>query len=319
MATTKSLTQPKTQKRKGALVQLTNVKEGKVLSFDKTRLAYRSVGNKGYPIICCNGLGVSTFFWTYFENYFRFIHRVVTWDYRGHGNSELGDNPENYSIDALVKDCKAVLDHLNIQKAILVGHSLGVQVSLEFHRRYPDRVIALVPCFGTFGEPMSTFYNTSLSKYIFDLLYWFGVHFPAPGKMVSRLLLKNPFTFYLGGFFKVMHTGMMSKSDSERYIDHVLSVDPIFFLTLLKNAQEHSVEDNLKKIKIPTLVVAAEHDQFTPLWLSKKMHHLIPKSEMFIIQNGTHAAIVEQPDLMNLRIEKFIQERLPKRVRTTSH
>ena len=307
------VTSPKTEKRRGALVRLTNVREGTFKSFDGTKIVYRSVGNKGVPIICCNGLGVSTFFWSYFESYFRFKHQVVTWDYRGHGQSGLNGEPKNYSLDALVRDCEVLMDHLHIKKAIFIGHSLGVQVSLEFYRRNPHRVLGLATCFGTYGHPMDTFYNTALSKYLFDLVYWFGVNFPTPGKVVSRLLLKNPFTFYLGGFFKVMHTGMMSREDSERYIDHVLSVDPIFFLNLLRSAQQHTVEDILKKIKVPTLIVAAEHDRFTPLLLSKKMNRLIPNSELHVIQNGTHAAIVEQPDLMNLRIEKFIEERLSKR------
>jgi pimeloyl-ACP methyl ester carboxylesterase len=306
----------RTSRRKGALVKITHVKEGTIKSFDKTPIAYRFTDGKGVPIICCNGLGVSTFFWTYFVNHFRYKNPIVTWDYRGHGESGLNGNPKNYSIDALVKDCQAVLDHLKIKRAIFVGHSLGVQVALELYRRAPRRVAALIPCFGTYGQPMNTFYNNSLSKYIFEIVYWLATTFPGPGKIVGRVLLKNPFSFYLGGFLKMMHTGMMSKQDSDQYINHVLTVDPIFFFNLLKSAQEHTVEKDLKKIKIPMLIMAAEKDQFTPLWLSKKMHRLVPKSELLIIQNGTHAAIVEQPDLMNLRIEKFIKERLPKRPKT---
>ena len=303
----------KTQKRKGALVRTTNVKEGMISSFDKTPIYYRYSLGKGIPMVCCSGIGVTEYFWSYFERHFRFKHPLVLWDYRGHGRSGLKDNPKNYSIDALVKDCEAVCKHLKIKKAIFVGYSLGVQVILEIYRRSPQKVVALIPTFGAFGEPMTTFYNTSLSKYLFEIIYWIGTNFPDPGKMVSRLILNNPLSFYVAGLLKFMHTGMMSKEDNDRYMDHLFSVDSKFFLTLLKSAQEHSAEDVLKKIKVPTMIIAGEEDQFTPLWIFKKMHHLIPKSELLVVPHGTHAGIVEQPDLMNLRIEKFIQERLPKR------
>ena len=99
----------------------------------------------------------------------------------------------------------------------------------------------------------------------------------------------------------------------DRYIKHLLQVNPVFFTELLKSAQESTAEDILPEIKVPTLIIAGEQDQFTPLWISKKMHRLIPDSELMIIKNGTHAALIEQPELVNLRIEKFIKERLPEK------
>ena len=157
---------------------------------------------------------------------------------------------------------------------------------------------------------MNTFYNTKLSRYLFQVCYEVGQRFPIPSNLISRLLLRNPLSFYLGGLLKIMHTGMVNKEDIDRYIHHVLNVDPIFFTRLLKSAQEHTAEDILPDVKIPTLIIAGEEDQFTPLWISKKMHRLIPESELTIIKKGTHAALVEQPELINLRIEKFIRDRL---------
>src|SRR5205823_5836210 len=74
--------------------------------------------------------------------------------------------------------------------------------------------------------------------------------------------------------------------------------------------QEHTAEDVLKTIQVPTLNVAGELDQFTPMWTSKKMNQLIPKSELFIMHSATDAGLVEQPDLINFRIEKFVRERV---------
>ncbi len=298
------------ERKKGKLIALATLKEGTLSSFDGTKIAYRSIGEGEIPIVCCNGLGVSTFFWVYLERAFRTSHRVITWDYRGHGRSELKKSPRGYNLGAIVKDCKAVLDTLNVKKAIFIGHSLGVQVIFEVYRQWPKKVAALIPCFGTYGHPMDNFYNTRLSRYLFKACYQIGMTFPRQSNWISHLLLDNPLSFWLGGIFKVMHTGMVNKEDIDRYIQHILSVDPLFFTMLLKSAQDHSAENMLRTIKVPTMIIAGELDQFTPLWISKKMHRLIPKSELFVMHKATHAGLVEQPDLVNLRIEKFINEQV---------
>ena len=298
------------EKRRGKLVALTSIQEGTVSSFDGTKIFYRSVGAGGPPIICFNGLGVSTFFWAYLENLFRRSHQVITWDYRGHGKSELKKNSKNYNIAALVQDAKTVLDALKLKKAIFVGHSLGVQIILEGYRRWPERFAGMILCFGTYGRPMDHFYNLQFSRYLFEICYRIGTAFPKQSNRISRLLLKNPLSFWMGGILKIMNPGMLNREDANRYIDHLLSVNPLFFTKLLKSAQDHSAEDILRTVKTPTLIAAGEMDQFTPLWISKKMHRLIPDSEILTLHNGTHAALVEQPDLINLRIEKFIQERI---------
>ena len=298
------------EKRRGTLVSLTTLNEGYTRGFDGTKIFYHSIGKGQPPIVCCNGLGVGTFFWVYLERMFRTKHQIVTWDYRGHGRSELKDNPNHHNLQSLVKDCKAVLDKLNLKKAVLVGHSLGVQVILEVYRKWPERVAGLVCAFGTYEHPMNYFYNSRLSRHFFELCYILGITFPRQGNWISRLLLKNPLSFWMGGLLKIMNTGMIHKEDCDRYINHILSVDPLFFTMLLKSAQDHSAEDILRNIKVPTLIITGDQDQFTPTWISKKMHRLIPDSELFSMHNTTHAGLVEQPDLVNLRIEKFIQERV---------
>jgi pimeloyl-ACP methyl ester carboxylesterase len=304
-----AVTREKTKKNKAKLAQLVRMKEGEARSSDGTRIHYRAVG-RGLPIVCCNGLGVPSFFWKYLENFFKHEFQVVVWDYRGHGLSAPPKDMRNATVNYLVDDCKAVLDALEIKRAVLMGYSLGVQVILEFYRRYPSRVLALITCLGTYGRPMDTFYNTPLSKYLYEAITFIGATFPKQGNWISRFLLKNPFWYQLGGLLKMIDTGMASKEDASIYVDHILSLDPAFFTNLLKSVQSHSTEGILKKIKVPALIVGAEEDQFTPVWIAKKMHRTIPKSELFIVKKGTHAAIVEQPELINLRVEKFLRERL---------
>ncbi len=300
----------KTERRRGRLARVANSHEDYTESFDKTPISFQSRGKGEFPLVCCNGLGVGPFFWVYVQQYFAQRNQIVTWDYRGHGESGLLENVEHYTLDALVKDCKSVVDALSLKKSVLIGHSLGAQLILEFYRQFPSRVKALVLCFGTDGRPMNTFYNMRLSRHLFEICYKIGQKFPAQSNLIGRLLLQNPLSFFMGGLFKIMNTDMIEREKVEEYINHLLDVDPIFFTRLLKSAQEHSCQDLLPEIKVPTLIIAGQDDQFTPLWISKKMHRLIPNSELFVVKKGSHAALVEQPELINLRIEKFLQERV---------
>lgn len=289
------------------------LRQGFAASYDNTRIHYRALG-RGFPIVVCNGLGVPHSFFKYFEKYFSRDYQVVLPEYRGHGKSDLPEQQENVSVEALVEDCRAALDHLKIKKAVFLGYSLGTQVLFEFYRRYPDRIALLIPCLGTYGHPFDTFYNGRFAKYVYDLIVTVGTFFPKQGNRLSRFLLKIPIWYELGGLLKMVDPQMADKKDVEGYVQHFLDRDPVFFTRLVQAIQAHTAEDVLPTIKVPTLIVSAENDQFTPSWISRKMHRLIPESELFIAKKATHAAIVEMPDWLNLRIEKFLQDHhIPKK------
>jgi pimeloyl-ACP methyl ester carboxylesterase len=98
--------------------------------------------------------------------------------------------------------------------------------------------------------------------------------------------------------------------DFKTYWEHINLMDPDIFLPMLNAAGEHSAEDLLPKVAVPTLVIAAEKDTFTPPTLAKHMAELIPGAEHMLIRGGSHAAPVEQPDMIMARLEKFLKERV---------
>ncbi len=295
--------------KRAKLAELSALKEGFATSYDGTKIWYRSMG-KGPPLVFCNGLGCSTFYFKHISEYFKHKYQVILFDWRAHGQSQRPAKDESMSVDAVTLDLKAVLDHLGIKKATLVAHSMGVQIVYNFYAAYPKRVSALIPCFGTFGRPMDTFYDLTLSKYVFEWVYIFNHLFPRVAAKMGSLTEKNPFWFQMGSVLKMFNPGLVDKDILREYIDHFTSVDPVLLTKLLRSMQEHSAEADLKKIKVPALIFAGDQDKFTPVWIAKKMHHLIPKSELMIIKNASHVGLAEQPALINLRIEKFLKERL---------
>jgi hypothetical protein len=80
------------------------------------------------------------------------------------------------------------------------------------------------------------------------------------------------------------------------------------FLTMLRYANDHSAKPYLKDIRVPTLIFAGDKDKLTPIAVQKRMHNQIPGSEMQILPLGTHTAPIEHPDLICLRLEKFLHD-----------
>ena len=127
------------------LKDLPGRRSSRVPSSDGVILHTVSYGSGGPAVVCCNGIGVSTFFWKYVARYFASQRQVVTWDYRGHNRSTKARRllPANYTMERNAQDLLAVMDANGVEKAVLLGHSMGCQVILEFWRQFPDRVAGL--------------------------------------------------------------------------------------------------------------------------------------------------------------------------------
>lgn len=85
-------------------------------------------------------------------------------------------------------------------------------------------------------------------------------------------------------------------------------VDFPMFLRMVRAAGEHSAEDLLPHIKVPTLIVAGERDTFTPAFLAESMAKAIPGAELLLLKNGSHVAPLEQPEIADPRIAQFVSK-----------
>jgi pimeloyl-ACP methyl ester carboxylesterase len=85
------------------------------------------------------------------------------------------------------------------------------------------------------------------------------------------------------------------EEDFKAYWDHIALLDPDLFLATLRAAGEHSAEDLLGEITVPTLVVGAERDTFTPPARAQEMADRIPTADFHLLNDSSHAAPVELP------------------------
>lgn len=281
--------------------------EGFVPGVDGAPLHYRAIGAGEPTLLLCDGVGCAGYAWRYLVEHFRDRHRVVHWHYRGHGLSAPPRDLGRLEIADHAEDAKRVLDHLGVDGAVLLGHSMGVQVILELYRLHPGRVRGLIPICGSYGHVLDTFHGTGALKSIFPTIYRFATG-PLTKPLVQafwKWAVPSSAAYALAETVEI-NPKLVNPDDFRPYLEHLGSMDVEVFARCLAGASRHTAEDLLSRIRVPTLVVAGERDGFTPSWLSEKMHREIPGAEFLFLPTGTHTAPIELPDLLDLRIEKFL-------------
>lgn len=292
----------------------TPVRGGFVRANDGVEIHWRAVG-RGPVIACQNGVGVGTFFWKYVVHHFRETHTVLTWDYRGHGRSDrrLDPHSADMSIGRHAEDLATVLQAFlpSGGSALLVGHSMGCQVSLEARRRHPDLVAGLVLILGTAGHALRTFFDNPRSPLVFRAIHRLVFKTGELANEISRPLLGSPLAWAFTKRMSLVDPYYTAKEDMTPYMDHLATLDMRLFIECVVQTEDHNAWDLLPELDRPLLVIAGENDKFTPMWCSRKMVDITPGAELLVLADASHAALIEQPESINHRIERFLRERLP--------
>jgi pimeloyl-ACP methyl ester carboxylesterase len=116
--------------------------DSKYAKLDGARIHYQNYGKGKEAIVLVHGWGCNLGHWRYQVPAFAQRSRVIALDLPGHG---LSDKPEiTYSMDLFARAIDAVMRDAGVDRAVLVGHSMGTPVIRQFYRKYPDKTLALV-------------------------------------------------------------------------------------------------------------------------------------------------------------------------------
>ncbi len=279
---------------------------------DGTRLFYEVTGptRTDAPVmVLSDGIGCDGFAWKYLAPHLARSYRVLHWHYRAHGRSGAPVDPVRIDISAHARDLVAVLDHAEVERAVLFGHSMGTQVSLEGYRLARDRVAGLALLCGSYGRITTTFHGSDALAQVLPAIIELveqnqGLVRAVWGRIPAGL------AFRIARLSGEVDALAIREEDFRWYVEHVAAMEPRMFLAMLRLAGEHSAEDLLGVIDVPAIVIAAERDTFTPAALAKHMAEAIPGGELFELRGASHAAPVEQPVAVELRVDKFLDERV---------
>lgn len=215
--------------------------------------------------------------------------RVITYDLRGHGKSDVGDG--QYTIELFVDDLIALLDYLKITKTIVCGFSMGGYIALRAIERNPERFNALILCDTTSSADSD---QARLRR-----------------AASIKLIKKDGVKPFAEGFLKAVFTEQ-SFSMKQNVVDEarkmILSNYPVGICgALLAMAARTDTTEVLFKISLPTLLLVGEYDTITPQAATKTMHDKIQNSKICIIGNAAHMSVMENPNEFNEQLIKFLK------------
>jgi pimeloyl-ACP methyl ester carboxylesterase len=257
------------------------------------------------PAVLCDGLGCDGFIWRYLWEPLASTRRVLHWNYRGHGKSGVPTDDTRIGVEYICDDLLRLMESRGLERAVIFGHSMGVQMALEFHRRHPSRVAGLVLICGSYGTPLDTWHDHSLMRLAFPRMKAFVERFPDVAKLVTSKLLRTELAVEFG-IRTELNPLLLNHNDFHPYMEHLAKMHPLYFVRTLDSLKDHSALDHLPQVHVPTLVVGGEIDRFTPVWLSQRMAEHLPNAKYFFVQGGSHTAPLERPGLVNAEIEQFL-------------
>lgn len=256
-----------------------------------------------------DGIGCDGYVWKYLKRDLPDDLRVVHWHYPGHGRTPLPRARPNLGIPDLADDMMAVLDDADVERAILFGHSMGVQVVLETYRRHAARVDAMVLMCGMHEKPLKTFKGTDKFERVLPVVRSTVGRAPRVFNRLARMMLPTRMSYTVAQVVEV-NGRLLDQADFMPYLHGLSRVEPAWFLALLAAAGMHSATDVLPRIDVPTLIVAGDNDGFTPAHLSQAMADAIPSAELIVVEGGTHTAPLERPELVDQAVTEFLERRV---------
>ncbi len=281
-----------------------------VATSDGSPLFYESWGERGArtPVLFCDGIGCDGYVWRYLRDDLgqRFgLHA----HYRGHGRTAPPKDATRITIEDLADDVACVLDDALVDRAVLIGHSMGVQVALETYRRHPDRVAGLVLVCGAPSHPLKTFKGSTFLEDLLPTIQKWIHRVPGVINRVTRTLLPTRLAYEVASRLEIRRE-LIEPADFMPYLEGMARIDARLFVAMLSAAGQHSAEDLLPEIAAPTLVIAGGRDGFTPPERSRAMAEAIPDAELLEIPNASHTAPIERPRLVVETIRNFIARRI---------
>lgn len=262
------------------------------------------IGDEGPPLLLCNGVTTTHFFWEETLEHWS-PRRIVQWDYPGHGRSSAAMSEQTASIESLAEISCRVLDDVGIERAPVVGFSMGSEVALLAALEYPDRFDAAVSLLGPAGR-------------LFDTALW-GL-----GGRTAGALLRTLPNVALGAFHRTLHWGMANpltyrsgrllrlfgEETQPHHVralaEHVGTLHAPTLRAMLVSAGALDLRPRLASLACPLLILSGERDAFAPArTVARPMKAAAPQAELAILEHGTHGSLFGHATLIVEAIERF--------------
>jgi len=231
------------------------------------------------PVLFAHSFGGNKTYWTNQVNHLRNERRVITFDFRGHGKSEIPSDKNVYSIPSLAEDIAVVADSLGVSQFILVGHSMGGAAAIAYAGTHPDRLAGLV-LVGTPGK-------TPEEQY----------------KPILQSLESDSYQQVMDQYMKKILNNARPEVDSLVSKDFK-KIDKETSLQIIRENFEYNPLPGLEKYKGPVLIISTDEEEKQP----NSLHHLVPNQPHRVIAGTSHWMMLDKPDEFNRILDEFLKQ-----------
>ncbi len=256
-----------------------------VLSSDGSRIHYRNEGlAEGPVLVLLHGNHASLHTWEPLVAELSDTFRLISIDFPGHGLT--GPNTaRDYSANALIQSVNTVLDHLNVQHALVAGNSMGGWIAWRFALQYPDRVagLVLIDASGAItDEPIRLYTAAKISRSKIGQLI--------TPRITPKFLVRKSLTQVMWNDDSVSDELVDRYWDLARYPGNRIAM-----VDRMQVDREPGFWHRIGDIDKPALILWGEHDQTIPVSHARAFNAALENSQLKIYANAAHAPMEEQP------------------------
>jgi pimeloyl-ACP methyl ester carboxylesterase len=253
---------------------------------DAVDCAY-SIEGKGPPILFVHGVGGSRQVWTGVIVRLKSEFTCISYDLRGHGESPKPALP--FGLDNLVADLEWLRAQIGLDRAHVIGHSLGGMVAPAYARHYPDRVISIGLLSTVAGRSDE---ERTRTRAVMDAMAQEGVG-PALDILVRR--------WFTDGFIAAHPEIVESRKRQVR------KIDPKIYLNAFGIYADTEMLPWLSEIAVPTLVLTGDQDFGCSPRHNEIMADRLPNARLVVLENLRHGILLEAPDRAAQAIVQFLR------------
>lgn len=246
-------------------------------------LHYQLEGKRdGLPLVFLNSLGSDYRIWDKIVPAFSQTHPIIRYDKRGHGLSDAPAAP--YSLREHSNDLKGLVEHLGLQKVILIGISVGGMIALDFAAQNSEKVHAMILSDTGMKLGSSAFWNERVEKVRQEGLLAYA------RPILSRWFTKNISKDEYQGYFN-----MLTRTPKEGYIGTCEAI------------RDADLRDVATTVMTRTLVMTGAQDESTPPELGRALATSLPNASFELVEGAGHFPCIEQPEKTIELISQFLK------------
>ena len=256
--------------------------ESRYTSLDSSRIHYQSYGKGTAALVLIHGWSCNLDNWRDQVPDLAKRGRVIALDLPGHGKS---DKPElTYSMDLFARAVEAVMGDAGVQRAVLVGHSMGTPVARQFYRKYPGKTLAIVVVDG----PLTPFVDKQMVESF--IATFRGPNYKEAG----------------AGMLAAMLGPSMTAEKKEQIRTSFLNTPQHVLVSAMEAMTDEAIWAS-DPINVPVLAVAAK-SPMAPPDLEQRARGVAPKLEFQMWEGVGHFLMMEQPKRFNDAVIAFLDK-----------